>query len=199
MKDLDLRFWKEGIGLLCGVDEVGRGPLAGPVVASAVILPPFAELKYVDDSKKLTPLKREKAFREILENALSIGIGFVEPFLIDKLNILEATKEAMRRAIRRLDIVPELVIVDYLELDGIDIPHKAILYGDRLSLSIGAASIVAKVIRDRVMEMYDILFPEYGFSKNKGYGTKYHIEAIRKYGPSKIHRRSFRPVSQYSW
>ncbi len=196
MKSIDDRYWNNGIDVLCGVDEVGRGPLAGPVAAAAVILPPFTYLKYVNDSKKLTPNQREKAYIEILENALSIGIGFVEPFLIDEWNILSATKEAMRRAISRLDIIPEKVIIDYIRLDGLTIPQENILYGDRLSLSIASASVIAKVVRDRIMEMYDVIFPEYGFSQNKGYGTKYHINAIRKYGPTKIHRKSFKPISQ---
>ncbi len=196
MKNIDVRYWDEGIRILCGVDEAGRGPLAGPVVAAAVVLPPYSNLKYVNDSKKLTPNQREKAFQEILENAISIGIGFVEPFLIDKWNILTATKESMRRAIKRLDIIPEKIIIDYLKLTGLNIPQEGIKYGDSLSLSIASASVIAKVIRDRIMEMYDIIYPVYGFSKHKGYGTKYHIQQIKKYGPSKIHRKSFKPVSE---
>jgi len=195
-KNIDISYWDKGIHILCGVDEAGRGPLAGPVVAGAVVLPPYSNLMYVDDSKKLTPNQREKAFNEIFENALSIGVGWVEPFLIDEWNILNATKEAMRKAIGRLNIVPENVLIDYIQLTGIDVPQEGILHGDRLSLSIASASVVAKVIRDRIMEIYDVIYPVYGFSKHKGYGTKYHIQQIEKYGPSKIHRKSFKPISK---
>lgn len=193
---IDCEYWRKGITLLCGVDEVGRGTLAGPVVACALILKPNSDLKGVKDSKKLTPKKREELFNTIIENSLSIGIGIVEPMVIDRVNILNATYEAMRRAICSLKFFPEYFIIDGFKIPFLPFPQDGILKGDEKSITIGAASIIAKVMRDRIMEMYDIIFPEYKFSKNKGYGTKEHIEAITRFGPCEIHRKTFKPISQ---
>jgi ribonuclease HII len=193
---IDFEYWNKGINLLCGIDEVGRGTLAGPVVACALILKPKTNLEGIKDSKKLTPGKREELFNKILENSVSVGIGIVEPIVIDRVNILNATYEAMRRAIITLKVFPEFFIIDGFKLPFLPFSQKGIIKGDERSITIGATSIVAKVIRDRIMEMYDLIYPEYKFSNNKGYGTKEHIEAIKKFGPCEIHRKTFRPVSQ---
>ncbi|HDI82856.1 MAG TPA: ribonuclease HII [candidate division WOR-3 bacterium] len=195
---IDIDYWTKGVGFLCGIDEVGRGPLAGPVVAASVILPEGCHIEGIKDSKKLSPERREELFGKILNKAISIGLGIVEPILIDRINILQATYEAMRRAILSMKVFPEYVIVDGRPIPGLPLPQEGIVKGDSLSISIGAASIVAKVVRDRIMEMYDLIFPQYGFARNKGYGTKEHIEALFRYGPCPIHRRSFRPVSEIS-
>ncbi|RKZ19031.1 ribonuclease HII [bacterium] len=195
---IDIDYWTKGVGFLCGIDEVGRGPLAGPVVAASVILPEGCHIEGIKDSKKLSPERREELFGKILNKAISIGLGIVEPILIDRINILQATYEAMRRAILSMRVFPEYVIVDGRPIPGLPLPQEGIVKGDSLSISIGAASIVAKVVRDRIMEMYDLIFPQYGFARNKGYGTKEHIEALFRYGPCPIHRRSFRPVSEIS-
>ncbi len=193
---IDFDYWEKGVTLLCGIDEVGRGTLAGPVVACALVLRPKTEIKGVKDSKRLTPKKREELFNAIVENSLSIGIGIVEPIIIDRINILNATYEAMRRAICSLKIFPEHFIIDGFKIPFLPFSQEGIFKGDEKSITIAAASIIAKVIRDRMMEMYDILFPEYQFSKNKGYGTKEHIKALTRYGPCEIHRKTFKPVSQ---
>ena len=195
---IDIDYWTKGVGFLCGIDEVGRGPLAGPVVAASVILPEGCHIEGIKDSKKLSPERREELFGKILNKAISIGLGIVEPILIDRINILQATYEAMRRAILSMRVFPEYVIVDGRPIPGLPLPQEGIVKGDSLSISIGAASIVAKVVRDRIMEMYDLIFPQYGFARNKGYGTKEHIEALFRYGPCPIHRRSFRPVYEIS-
>ncbi len=195
---IDIDYWVKGVGFLCGIDEVGRGPLAGPVVAASVILPERCHIEGIKDSKKLSPERREELFGKILNKAISIGLGIVEPILIDRINILQATYEAMRRAILSMKVFPEYVIVDGRPIPGLPLPQEGIIKGDSISISIGAASIVAKVVRDRIMEMYDLIFPQYGFARNKGYGTKEHIEALFRYGPCPIHRRSFRPVSEIS-
>ncbi|MCD6399185.1 ribonuclease HII [candidate division WOR-3 bacterium] len=192
----DLEFWSRGIQLLCGIDEAGRGPLAGPVIAASVILPPWTSIDGVKDSKLLSPLQREKAFDKILKNSIAIGVGIVEPIIIDRTNILLATYEAMKRAILDMEIFPEFLLIDGFKIPRLPIPQRGIVHGDRVSLSIGAASIIAKVVRDRIMEMYDLIFPQYDFCNNKGYGTKKHIEAIRRYGPCEIHRKTFRPISE---
>ena len=176
---------------ICGIDEVGRGPLAGPVVACAVILPKDEEILYLNDSKKLSEKKREELFDIIQEKAVAIGIGIVEPKRIDKINILQATYEAMRIAISKLSIRPNLLLNDAVTIPNVDIKQIPLIHGDTLSASIAAASIIAKVTRDRLMLKYDKEYPEYSFSKHKGYGTKLHDEAIKKFGLSKIHRLSF--------
>ncbi len=195
---IDIDYWTKGVGFLCGIDEVGRGPIAGPVVAASVILPEGCRIEGIKDSKKLSPKRREELFDKIRNNAIAVGLGIVEPILIDRINILQATYEAMRRAILSMRVFPEYVIVDGKPIPNLPLPQEGIVKGDSLSISIGAASIVAKVVRDRIMEMYDLIFPQYGFARNKGYGTKEHIEALFRYGPCPIHRRSFRPVSEIS-
>ena len=176
---------------VCGVDEVGRGPLAGPVVAAAVILPKDCDILYINDSKKLSEKKRELLYDEIMEKAVAVGIGMAGPERIDEINILQATYEAMREAVSKLDPQPDLMLNDAVKIPGISIPQVSIIKGDAKSASIGAASIIAKVTRDRMMVEYDRIFPEYGFAANKGYGTAVHIAALKELGPTPIHRRSF--------
>ena len=172
----------EGRGLICGIDEVGRGPLAGPVVAGAVILPKDKTILYLNDSKKLSAKKREALYEEILEKAVAVGIGMA---------ILQATYEAMRAAIADLGVSPDLLLNDAVTIPQVEIPQVPIIKGDAKSISIAAASIVAKVTRDRLMEAYDEVLPGYGFGKHKGYGTREHIAALKELGPTPIHRRSF--------
>lgn len=181
----------EHLGFLCGIDEVGRGPLAGPVVACAVILPKDCDILYLNDSKQLTPKKREELYYVIMEKAVSVGLGMASPARIDEINILQATYEAMREAISKLSMVPQLLLNDAVTIPGVQIPQVPIIKGDAQSISIAAASIVAKVTRDRMMVEYDAMIPGYDFASNKGYGSAAHIEAIRKIGPSPIHRKTF--------
>ena len=181
----------EHLGYICGIDEVGRGPFAGPVVAGAVILPPDCEILYVNDSKQLSEKMREQLYDEIMEKAVSVAVGHASPQRIDEINILQATYEAMREAVSKLDVTPQILLNDAVTIPQITIPQVPIIKGDAKSISIAAASIVAKVTRDRLMREYDKIMPEYGFASNKGYGYKEHIEAIKKYGPTPIHRRSF--------
>lgn len=176
---------------ICGIDEVGRGPLAGPVVAGAVILPKDCDILYINDSKKLTAAKREELYAVIMQKAVAVGIGMASPKRIDEINILQATYEAMREAISKLPIKPDILLNDAVTIPEVDIRQIPIIKGDEKSISIGAASIVAKVTRDRLMVEYDAKLPEYGFASNKGYGSKAHIEALKKYGPSPIHRTCF--------
>lgn len=176
---------------ICGIDEVGRGPLAGPVVAGAVILPHDCEILYLNDSKKLTAKKREELYDEIMNKAIATGIGMVSPARIDEINILQATYEAMRIAVQELRTAPELLLNDAVTIPGITIRQVPIIKGDAKSVSIAAASIIAKVTRDRLMAEYDEILPDYGFAENKGYGSAAHIEALKKKGPTPIHRRSF--------
>lgn len=178
-------------GLVCGIDEAGRGPLAGPVVAGAVILPAGCEILYINDSKKLSAKKREMLYSVILEQALAVGIGMASPQRIDEINILQATYEAMREAIQNLGKTPDILLNDAVTIPGVQIAQVPIVKGDAKSISIAAASIAAKVTRDRLMEEYDKVLPEYGFASHKGYGTKAHIAALKKHGPSPIHRSSF--------
>ncbi len=176
---------------ICGVDEVGCGPLAGPVVAAAVILPKDCDILYLNDSKKLTENKREEIFDIIMEKAISVGIGFASPERIDEINIRQADFEAMRRALSQLSVDPDFIMVDGYPIGGIDKKQISIVKGDAKSASIAAASIVAKVTRDRLMVQYDGVFPQYGFASNKGYGSAEHIQAIKEYGATPIHRKSF--------
>lgn len=176
---------------ICGIDEVGRGPLAGPVVAGAVILPKDCDILYINDSKKLSEKKREELYDVIMEKAVAVGLGYSTPARIDEINILQATYEAMREAIAKLAVMPDLLLNDAVTIPGVDIRQLPIIKGDAKSISIGAASIVAKVTRDRLMVQYDQVYPEYGFASNKGYGAQVHIDALKKYGPCPIHRRSF--------
>jgi len=174
---------------ICGIDEVGRGPFAGPVVAAAVILPKDCDILYLNDSKKVSAKKREALYDEIYEKAVAVGIGMVSEKVIDEINILNATYEAMMMAVSKLSVVPDLLLNDAVTIPGIDI--EQIIKGDAKSASIAAASIVAKVTRDRMMEEYDQIYPQYQFAKNKGYGTKAHIEAIKESGICDLHRRTF--------
>ncbi len=197
-KDLlkyEKELYKKGIKLIGGVDEVGRGPLVGPVVAACVILPPNYELSGLDDSKKLSEKKRDKYYDIIMKDAVSVGIGIVDAKKIDEINILEASRLAMKLAIEDLDVKPEYILSDAMKLDNIDIPYEAIIHGDALSLSIAAGSVIAKVTRDRMMYELDKKYPEYGFAQHKGYPTKKHLENIAKYGVLENYRFTYKPVS----
>ena len=176
---------------ICGIDEAGRGPLAGPVVAGAVILPKDCEILYLNDSKKLSAKKREELYDEIMEKAIATGIGMVSPARIDEINILQATYEAMRMAIGELKVAPGILLNDAVTIPQVEIPQVPIIKGDAKSVSIAAASILAKVTRDRLMVKYEEILPGYGFAENKGYGSAAHIEALKSQGPSPIHRKSF--------
>ena len=176
---------------ICGVDEAGRGPLAGPVVAGAVILPKDCDILYINDSKQLSAAKREMLYDIIMEQAVAVGVGIVGPQRIDEINILQATYEAMREAISKLSVEPDILLNDAVKIPGIPVRQVPIVKGDAKSISIGAASIVAKVTRDRLMLEYDRIMPEYGFASHKGYGSREHIEALQRHGASPIHRKSF--------
>jgi ribonuclease HII len=196
MKEFENELYENGIKYIAGIDEVGRGPLVGPVVTAAVILPREFYDERINDSKKLTEKKRELLYDVIMENAVSVGIGISSEDVIDKINILEATKKAMIEAVNNLSVKPEHLLIDAVKLN-IDIPQTPIIKGDAKSESIAAASIVAKVTRDRMMIELDKEHPEYDFKHNKGYGTKKHIEAIEKYGILKEHRKTFAPCDKY--
>lgn len=189
LKEYERKY--ESLGYVCGIDEVGRGPLAGPVVAGAVILPKDSKILYLNDSKKLTAKKREELYDVIMEEAVSVGLGFVGPERIDEINILNATYEAMRDAVSKLSVVPDVLLNDAVTIPGLSMKQVPIIKGDAKSVSIAAASIVAKVTRDRLMVEYDAVYPEYNFKSNKGYGSADHIEALKKYGKTPIHRNSF--------
>ena len=189
MKEFERKY--EDLGYVCGIDEVGRGPFAGPVVAAAVILPKDCDILYLNDSKKLSEKKRELLYDEIYEKAVAIGIGMSSEEVIDEINILQATYKAMQQAISKLSIKPDLLLNDAVTIPDVEIEQIPIIKGDAKSASIAAASIVAKVTRDRMMKEYDIIYPGYDFAKNKGYGTKAHIEGIKKQGICDIHRRTF--------
>lgn len=196
MLSYEQELYKKGIKLIAGTDEVGRGPLVGPVVAAAVILPENYFLEGIDDSKKLTEKKREKYFDIINKDAIAVGIGIVDAKTIDEINILEASRLAMKKAIESLKIKPEHILSDAMKLDNQDIPYTDIIHGDALSESIAAASIIAKVTRDRMMYELDKEHPEYGFAKHKGYPTKLHLENIKKYGVLDNYRFSYKPVRE---
>ena len=176
---------------ICGIDEVGRGPLAGPVVAAAVILPKDCNILYINDSKKLSEAKREELYEQIVEQAISIGIGVVSQQRIDEINILQATYEAMREAVANLKVTPDLLLNDAVTIPNLSMKQVPIIKGDAKSISIAAASIVAKVTRDRMMVEWGKIYPEYDFAGNKGYGSKKHIEALKEVGPCKLHRKTF--------
>ena len=180
-----------GWGAVCGIDEAGRGPLAGPVVAGAVILPKDEKILYVNDSKKLSEKKREMLYDEIMDRALAVVVGIVGPERIDEINILQATYEAMRMAVAQLTVPPDILLNDAVTIPDLPIRQVPIVKGDAKSVSIAAASIIAKVTRDRLMREYDQIFPEYDFASNKGYGTRSHIEALKALGPAPVHRRTF--------
>lgn len=191
MLEIEDKLYSEGYNFVCGVDEAGRGPLCGPVVAAAVILPKDEYIEGVNDSKKLTEKKREKLYDDIMMKAVAASIGISDVDVIEKVNILNATKLAMKQAIEKLSIKPDYVLIDGNQMIDINIKSETVVSGDAKSLSIAAASIIAKVTRDRMLIEFDKKYPEYGFAKHKGYGTKSHIEAIQKYGLTDIHRPSF--------
>ena len=197
MLHYEKKYWNEGKKYIAGIDEAGRGPLAGPVVAASVILPQDVDLPEVTDSKKISEKKRERLFDEIHNTALAVGVGTSHEDVIDKENILQATYQAMRHSLGQLSITPELILVDGNKADIKHYEQENIIDGDQKSLSIAAASIIAKVTRDRIMRQYDIVFPKYGFARHKGYGTKLHLEAIANNKAVPIHRKSFNPVSKY--
>lgn len=181
----------ESHGWICGIDEVGRGPLCGPVVASAVILPKDCQILYLNDSKKLSEKKRDELYDVIMEQAVAVGVGMASPERIDEINILQATYEAMRQAIGNLKVKPAVLLNDAVTIPGVEIPQIPIIKGDAKSVSIAAASIIAKVTRDRMMAEYDRMYPGYDLASNKGYGTKVHMDALRTIGPCEIHRKTF--------
>lgn len=189
--DIEQSYWDKGLTTLAGIDEAGRGPLAGPVVAAAVIFPAGSTIKGVEDSKKLSERHREELYPVIHEQALSVGVGIVAHDVIDRVNILQATILAMHKAIDELNIVPEFVIVDGNTFRHDRLPFANIIDGDEKSFTIAAASIIAKVTRDRLMREFHRQYPVYGFDRHKGYGTRQHLDAIKRYGPCAIHRRSF--------
>ena len=191
MLEIEDSLYQKGYNLVCGVDEAGRGPLCGPVVAAAVILNKDDMIEGVNDSKKLSEKKRECLYDVIMQKAIAVGVGMSDVDIIEKVNILNATKLAMKQAIKNLKIKPDYVLIDGNQMIDIDIDAQTVVSGDAKSESIAAASIIAKVTRDRLLIEYDKKYPEYGFAKHKGYGTKAHIEAIKKYGLTPIHRASF--------
>lgn len=191
MKKIENEKRKQGYKIVCGVDEAGRGPLCGPVVAGAVILKEDEFIEGINDSKKISEKKREKIFEEIKEKAIAYGVGIVYQEEIDKINILNATKKAMKMAVENLKVKPDFVLIDGNQNVNLEMQSEPVIKGDALSISIAAASIIAKVTRDKMLIEDDLKYPEYGFAKHKGYGTKMHIEAIKKYGLCPLHRKTF--------
>ena len=192
LKEIDRSYFMKGYNYICGIDEAGRGPLAGPVVVAAVIMPKDSMIEGVNDSKKVSEKKREKLYELIIEEAISYSVGIVDQNEIDRINILNATKAGLTEAVRTLKVKPELILVDALtNIDTCGVPYQSIIKGDAKSYSIAAASIIAKVTRDRIMREWDKVYPQYGFEKHKGYGTAAHIAAIKECGLCPIHRRSF--------
>ena len=192
MCQFEVRARRCGFDMIAGVDEAGRGPLAGPVVAAAVMFPSDYTNGEIRDSKKLTPRKRESLYTAIRDNAISVGLGLIEASEIDRINILQATLSAMSMAVSNLSPQPDYILIDGIHTINTSIHQETIISGDSLSLSVAAASIIAKVSRDHIMDRYHVLYPQYNFVKNKGYGTKEHREAVKEYGRCKIHRRSFK-------
>ena len=192
LKEIDKSYFKEGYNYICGIDEAGRGPLAGPVVVAAVIMPKDSMIEGVNDSKKVSEKKREKLYELIIEEAISYSVGIVDQNEIDRINILNATKAGLTEAVRTLKVKPELILVDALtNIDTCGVPYQSIIKGDAKSYSIAAASIIAKVTRDQIMREWDKVYPQYGFEKHKGYGTAAHISAIKENGLCPLHRLSF--------
>ena len=192
LKEIENELYKKGATKICGIDEAGRGPLAGPVVVAAVIMPEDSMLEGVNDSKKISEKKREKLYDEIISSAIAWGVGIIDQKEIDNLNILNATKKGLTTALMELTEKPDIILVDALTgIDTLGIPYQSIIKGDAKSYSIASASIIAKVTRDRIMREWDEIYPEYGFEKHKGYGTRAHIEVIKNQGICPIHRKSF--------
>ncbi len=192
LKQIEKEYYSRNIEYIAGIDEAGRGPLAGPVVVASVIMPKDSMIEGVNDSKKVSEKKREKLYDLILEEAISYGIGIIYQDEIDEINILQATKKGLTNAIEQMKIKPDLILVDALNgINTLGIPYQSIIKGDAKCYSISAASIIAKVTRDRIMREWDAVYPEYGFSSHKGYGTAKHIAALKEYGPCPLHRRSF--------
>lgn len=192
LKEIEEEMYNSNVKCICGIDEAGRGPLAGPVVIAAAIMPRYSMIEGVNDSKKVSEKKREALYETIINEAISYGVGIIEPKEIDRINILNATKAGLTMAVKELAVRPDLIIVDALtKIDTDGIPYKSIVKGDAKCYSISAASIIAKVTRDRIMRQWDEIYPQYGFAKHKGYGTAEHIAAIKKYGLCPIHRLSF--------
>ncbi|MDE6407125.1 MAG: ribonuclease HII [Anaeroplasmataceae bacterium] len=195
--EFEEKLYDEGYHLICGVDEAGRGPLAGPVVIAACILPPFLRIEGINDSKQISAKKRAELYKIIIKNAIDYKIVFISEKEVDELNIYQATKKGMLEAIKGLTTTPDYALIDAMPLGELKIPHNSIIHGDARCASVAAASILAKVTRDEYMEKMDVKYPNYGFKKHKGYGTKAHIEALEKYGPCEIHRKTYAPVSKY--
>lgn len=192
LKQIEEKIYVKGVNLICGIDEAGRGPLAGPVVVASVIMPRNSMIDGINDSKKVSEKKREILYEQIIQEAISYSVGIIDQKEIDKINILNATKKGLNLAIKGLEVKPDTILVDALtNIDTCNIPYTSIIKGDAKSYSIAAASIIAKVTRDRIMREWDEIYPQYGFEKHKGYGTKMHIEAIKQYGLCPLHRLSF--------
>lgn len=195
--EFEEKLYDAGYHLICGVDEAGRGPLAGPVVVASCILPPFLRIEGINDSKQLSAKKRAELYKIIVKNAIDYKIVFVSEKDVDELNIYQATKKGMLEAIQGLSTQPDYALIDAMPLSELKISHDSIIHGDARCASVAAASILAKVTRDEYMEKMDVKYPNYGFKKHKGYGTKAHLEALEKYGPCEIHRKTYAPVSKY--
>ena len=192
LKKIDKEFFEKGVKYIAGIDEAGRGPLAGPVVVACVVLPENSMIEGVNDSKKISEAKREKLYDTLIQEAISYGVGIIYQDEIDEINILQATKKGVTEAIKQMEIKPNIIMVDALNgIDTMGIPYKSIIKGDAKCYSIAAASIIAKVTRDRIMREWDKVYPEYGFASHKGYGTAKHIAAIKEFGPCPIHRKTF--------
>ncbi|MGE3062918.1 MAG: ribonuclease HII [bacterium] len=196
LRKFEEKWWSNHCYYIAGVDEAGRGPLAGPVVAAAVIFSEDVRIKGINDSKQLTPEEREELYHEIMEKALAVGVGYVDNVLIDKMNILQSTYLSMLRSIKKLPVMPDIVLVDGYPIPDLPVKQENIIKGDAKSISIAAASIVAKVHRDRIMEFYGMEYPEYDFQSNKGYATNKHVETVRRRGPCEIHRKTFSPIRE---
>lgn len=192
LKEIENDLYLKGMNYICGIDEAGRGPLAGPVVVASVIMPKYSMIEGVNDSKKISESKREQLYEKIIEEAISYGVGIIDQKEIDEINILNATKKGLTTSLKELKVKPDIILVDALTgIDTLQIPYQSIIKGDAKAYSISAASIIAKVTRDRIMRQWDEIYPQYGFAKHKGYGTAAHIAAIKEYGICPLHRLSF--------
>ena len=192
LKEIENNLYSKGMNYICGIDEAGRGPLAGPVVVASVIMPKDSMIEGINDSKKISESKREQLYEKIIEEAISYGVGIIDQKEIDEINILNATKKGLTTSLKELNVRPDIILVDALNgIDTLQIPYQSIIKGDAKAYSISAASIIAKVTRDRIMRQWDEIYPQYGFAKHKGYGTAAHISAIKEYGICPLHRLSF--------